>query len=470
MLANLDSFTPSSDNPWDKSSAGHLLRRTGHLGSSAEITSILNQDPGAAVDQLVDTALQMPVPDPILISSVNPPGDDASQEVKTAFSDANTEAATEYQRDILRRSCSDGLRERMTYLWSNHFVVAQSKYRLMGYGDRYFRTIRKNALGNLKDFVYDIGRDPAMLVYLDGDDNVKGTVNENFGRELLELFSIGIGNYTQFDILETSRALTGWVDSPQGYDSFFVPERFDDGSKIIFGQEGNWGYDDVIDIIFAEKAWEAAHFACTKIYKLFVHARPNEDVVNAMSQLMIDNNFEIAPVVSSLLKSAHFFNRGFHGSRIKGPLELFQSLVFLIRPPITNSTLLDYGRVRTRGWGQHLLNPPNVKGHPEGQVWISSGKLIDRWQFTARMIRQFGLDIPEILTWSEDNTNPYTFAIDVAKKVVGYPLEEDELSMMGDILLGGAPDYEWSANGPNTEVMIRQLINHLVQLPAFQLM
>ena len=235
----------------------------------------------------------------------------------------------DHQKIVFEDFLNNGFRERLTLFWSNHFVTEYYMYNHPAYTFRYYNNLQKNALGNFKEFVRNIGLDDAMLMYLNGYENKNNAPNENYARELYELFTLGEGNgYTQDDITETARALTGYNSRTNGGPISFNPNRFDDGEKTIFGKTGNWNYDDVIEILFEEKTDLIANFICTKIYKHFVSPVVNENIISELSSDFIQNNFELLPIFKKLFKSEHFFNVDASNVIIKSPIDL---MVFMMK-------------------------------------------------------------------------------------------------------------------------------------------
>ena len=235
---------------------------------------------------------------------------------------------TIWQRQAFKDIINNGFRERLTLFWSNHFVVEYKDVNQPAYLYQYYALIQSHALGNFKTFVSEMGLAPAMLRYLNGFENKKNSPNENYARELYELFTLGEGNgYIQEDITETARALTG-------YNRFktylgvieFNENSFDKGSKTIFGRSGNWGYNDVIDILFEEKKDLIANFICNKIYRYFVSPQLNSSVVSAMAETFKQNEFELKPVLKQLFKSEHFFDSVNSNVIIKSPIDLMLGL------------------------------------------------------------------------------------------------------------------------------------------------
>ncbi|MDP4198295.1 MAG: DUF1800 domain-containing protein [Bacteroidota bacterium] len=313
------------------------------------------------------------------------------------------------------------LREKLTLLWTNHFVTGSLTVQLAPYMYSYLQTCRQYALGNFKTFAHAIAINPAMLVYLNGDQNFveNGTphINENFARELMELFTLGIldpktaqPNYTETDVQNAARALAGWKEGKTAPYTGVLwdgtngnPDRRDTGVKTFLGQTGNWGLQDVLNIIFEQgtpQGYNAAYFVCQKLYQAFVYYVPNPSVIDTMATVMLANNFEIAPVMRALLSSAHFYDVNTIGAQLKSPAEFFGSLVRELAlsypafnaadPPVTGTDTQGYNTYGDpnptlsvitsimSGQGQQLLNPPNVKGWPGGHNWISTGTFQNR--------------------------------------------------------------------------------------------
>ena len=307
VTSGLEPYT----GPWEERQAAHLIRRMFFGLTRADLVDALFRTPAQAVDHLVDAALARPLP-------AAPPW----------YNTAGTDIAWRYewQEAWYAEMRAGGLKERMTLLWHDHFVTAIDVYGHAAFAYQYVTKLRTHALGNFRTLLHAVGTLPAMLIYLDGEDSSVGNLNENYARELLELFSMGrVGpdgqdNYTQEDIVQTARALTGWVVNMNTLRGEFVPGRHDAGVKTIFGRTGAWGYDDVIDILFDEREAEIAHWVAQKLYGWFVHPVPNPTVVAGLAQTLRQNGFEVAPVVRRLLKSAHFFDEAFGGARIKSPV------------------------------------------------------------------------------------------------------------------------------------------------------
>ena len=374
----LEVYAPSAEMPWNKTRVMHLYRRIGHSASMAEIDAALQRDPAALIDEIVDTAITQPL--------ITPPEWADKNLLDFAEDDEQLDIFLYWRPQWIKDIYQKGLREKLTVFWSNHFVTQFTQYYCAPAGYKYLICLQENALGNFKEFVHKIGLEAAMLIFLNGTQNTKVDPNENYARELYELFTLGRDNgYTQNDIKETARALTGYVVYPCP-DVNFISGIWDDGEKNIFGRVGNWGYDDVIDILFEEKAELIARHISQKIYREFVHAGSvNEDIIQEMANILIAEDFEIAPVVRALLKSQHFFADEIIGTQIKSPLDITINFWKEFGLEITEEALKGLTDV-SDFLGQILFQPPNVAGWPGYHTWITSSFLRTRWQVSTLYI------------------------------------------------------------------------------------
>lgn len=325
------------------------------------------------------------------------------------------------------------IREHMTLLWSNHFVTGTDVVPLTALTYTYNQMLRRNALGNMKSFVHDVSVDPAMLIYLNGNQNYDGTppggtrggkglnINENYARELQELFTMGIfdpddgvtPNYSETDVQQAAKALTGWGPTATApFQGVFYPASHNNDQKTYLGQTGNWALDDIINIIFTYKGpngnhdpgYTTAYWFCQKIYMEFVYYVPNPDVVKAMAALMLQSNWDVKPVMKALLQSDHFYDAVVQNAQLKSPVNFIASLIrefgltytpFDPTDPPWDGSSRDNNKVKKytnpnvslsylafsvsgTSLGQLLLQPPNVKGWPGGHNWISTGTFQQR--------------------------------------------------------------------------------------------
>ncbi|MBX2844974.1 MAG: DUF1800 domain-containing protein [Saprospiraceae bacterium] len=277
----------------------------------------------------------------------------------------------------------DFLREKMTFFWHDHFpssfifvkpIVLQNN------------TLRQHALGNFRELLHAIAKDPLMLVYLNNQENKKNAPNENFAREVMELFTLGEGHYTENDIKEAARAFTGWQTN-LSLDFKFRTELHDSGTKTIFGKTGKFGGEDVINMILENK--QTARYIAEKLYKFFVNEQGDAEKVEHLATIFYDNDYEIQPVLEEIFLSDWFYDAQHIGSKIKSPIELLAGLnkSFDLEFPDVKAHIL-----AQKILGQILLKPPNVAGWPSGRAWIDSSSLLYRMKLPQLFL--LGKEIP----------------------------------------------------------------------------
>jgi len=264
------------------------------------------------------------------------------------------------------------LEEKLTLFWHGHFATGENKvrdYRMMLQQNR---MLRANASGRLQDLLIGILKDPAMLVYLDNGENVKSHPNENFGRELLELFSMGVGNYTEHDVREAARAFTGWTNDVLTYK--FDTAQHDFGEKTFLTQKGPFNGDDIIRIILEQPV--TGEFVAGKIYRYFVREDISPAVKAQLGREFKQSGYQIKPLMTRILLSKDFYSPASYATQIKSPAHLVVSTyrkMGLREVP----TVPDFGRM-TSGLGQSLFDPPNVAGWAGGRTWITPATLLQR--------------------------------------------------------------------------------------------
>lgn len=488
-LASLAEYVPNPANPWNVSKINHLYRRIAFGASKTEVLAALAQnDPSALVDQLIDDAVVLnTTPAPIWGFWNGDQFDNAPLEV----SEYRQEGKNQMITDLLQNK----VRERLTLFWSNHFVTEDDTYRSPAYQSQYYNLLQMHALGNFRDFVYDIGISNAMLVYLNGDENVRDRPNENYARELYELFTLGVDNrYTEDDIQETAKALTGYVNTNdiRWGDILFDPAQFSNNSKTIFGQTGNWTYDDVINILFQERSTEVATFICSKLYTYFVSPTCNEAIVAQMAQTFITNNYSIEAVLRQLFKSEHFFNIEAIGAIIKSPCDLnisfFNEIGFALPGDIDH---IDFFRNTVRTLGQDVLNPIDVEGWQGDEDWISPDLLLGRWESIRYILgrawnqnqSQFGDFVIGMPIGEPGDGNLVVATSDVnlvVRTILNYFFPRginDAVTFaeaLGIFKIDGIPenyfeDGTWTLGYPELPQQFAALLNYIAEIPEFQL-
>lgn len=444
---------------WDEPAARHILSRTLFGYNRQDLEFALS----ITLDDFVDNYLLADKPEPLA------PGfwvNDTSGDNKT---ERTRELIYWWYNLMLTQGYS--LCERMVLFWHNHFVSDVTKVSLpqrMYWQNKLFRD---NAMGNLIELTKAVTIDAAMLIYLDGEKNRKGTPNENYARELMELFTLGIGNYSETDIQQAARALTGW--RVNGLQSYFTADRFDDGNKTFLGQTGNYNHEDIVDIIFTQPA--AAEFFCRGLYREFVHIVPDEGNVAVMAQILRDNNYELKPVLSTLFKSVLFHSDEIRGAKIKGPVEFIITAMKQF-----NVTTPDYIYMRTVAaqTRQELFSPPNVSGWDGDKVWINTTTLPARNIYSDAVINgkkptggdlTFQLNLVEYVRTFPSSENAIQLIDDIAKIFVQFPLSENRKTYLLNTLLNGAEVYDWSTSDPLAEDRLKLFFKALMRISEYQL-
>lgn len=284
------------------------------------------------------------------------------------------------------------LQERMVLFWHNHFATSASKVPRAELMIMQSETFRRLALGNFREMLLAVSRDPAMLLWLDNHLNRKGKPNENYARELLELFTMGIGHYTEQDVKEAARAFTGWTLRPRvGFQ--FVSAWHDDGEKQFLGQRGNFDGTDIIDILV--KHPRTAEYLCTKLFRFFAYDNPDQAVIRALTRTYLDSGYQVGAVVKQILLSEAFGSSRAIRSMVKCPMDFVvgtlralgighKVLSFLQSNTIPAPVLgiLRFAEQAMQRMGMDLFYPPSVKGWDWGQAWINSATMTERIRFS----------------------------------------------------------------------------------------
>jgi len=478
--STLGLYVPSAENPWGISKIKFIYRRLGFGISNDKAKALLSRSPGELIEEIINSAKIMP------LTPAPEWGFWNNAEINNS---GNNQAyyKTVWQKQAFTNFLSDGFRERLTLFWSNHFVTEYYDYNRSQYLYQYHSRLQQYSLGNFKEFVSAIGLEPAMLLYLNGYSNKKKAPNENYARELYELFTLGEGNgYTSSDITETSRALTGYNKYSNGNGSgiIFNENTFDDGEKTIFGKTGNWGYEDVIDILFQEKKELIANFICEKLYKYFVSPVLNKKITSELASIFISNNFELVPVYQQLFKSEHFFDLNSSNVLIKSPIDLFvfmQNDFEFVFPQNFQKNHTNYMKARCIEMGQEIFKPIDVAGWQENHDWISTGTLPMRWEFIEYILNRHWAGNKEqfrtfIISLVGQNEKDPKVIVDKLKDHMfcKYDIKEEERLDAINIFKGEIPDnyFEdgtWTLNYESVPTQVYNLMLFFISLPEFQL-
>ncbi len=372
--------------------ARHLLSRTGFGGTPAELRVFTKLDYANGVRKLLDgTAGPLVAPPDWVDEPLSNPRKlrALSEEERKAFRKARRRHAVDlkawwYQQMV---ATDAPLVERMTLFWHNHFTSSLRKVRSPQLMYRQNQLLREHALGSFRTLLHAVARDPAMILYLDNQTNRKQQPNENFARELLELFTLGEGYYSEQDIKEAARAFTGWQVDRRTGDYRFNPKRHDEEMKSFMGQRGNFNGDDIIDIVLEQP--RVSEFIVAKLWREFVSELPDEAEVRRLASIFRAGDYEIKPLLQAMLTSPQFVDPRNRGTLIKSPVELIVGTVRMFDVPMRDGRLAALGG---RALGQDILDPPNVKGWPGGRAWITSSSLLYRQQLIERLVRGQEMD------------------------------------------------------------------------------
>jgi uncharacterized protein (DUF1800 family) len=301
-----------------------------------------------------------------------------SQEEKRAYQKLNREKIQDLNHQWMNQlfNTKQPLRERMTLFWSNHFVAKDNNAL---HFQSYNNLLRKYALGNFRDFVIAVAKSATMLKYLNTKQNRKQQPNENFARELMELFTLGIGNYSEQDIKEAARAFTGWNHTTKG-DFSFRNKAHDHGKKTFLGKTENFTGEAIINHILSHK--QCARFICTKIYSYFVNTEINTRHIDEMTDVFFEN-YNIKKLMLFMLSSKWFYEPVNQGTKIKSPVDLLVDINKIVPLNFERTKQLIYLQKRM---GQELLNPVNVAGWKMGQHWIDTNSLMFRLKLPAILL------------------------------------------------------------------------------------
>ena len=269
----------------------------------------------------------------------------------------------------MRQGGESDLLQKMTLFWHGHFACTSKVGSL---ANNQLLTLKKHALGNFKDLVIAVAKDPAMIRFLNNQQNRKNSPNENFARELMELFTIGRGHYTEQDVKEAARAFTGWSSNLKG-EFVFRARQHDYGTKTFMGQRGDFDGKDIIDIILAKPA--TATFICRKIYRYFINPKVEEQRVQELANIFYKSDYDIAHLMRTIFQSDWFYAPENQLVKIKSPTEFLAGMIRQIDLQVNNKVAL-FGI--QKALGQTLFNPPNVAGWKGGKSWIDNATLMLR--------------------------------------------------------------------------------------------
>lgn len=485
--------------PLTRVQALHLVRRAGFSATNAQVAQLVGKTAQEAFTTLMgngDTPLPTNLPTWTNDITENP--ERADNDTKNQIIGRWNSQFGSLQSWWVSLMLSEGfpLREKLVLFWSGHFTSEFSFDDVYNPPQLLFRQnqmLRQDAFGDIRKLAEDITLDGAMLNYLGGTLNSKGAPNENYARELFELFTTGLGNYTEGDIKEAARVLTGWRCSrfndeprPNGaFATYFVPNAHDTGAKQVLGitipaREADANTEflvrqgevrRLIDIIFQERSDAAARFLSTKFYRFFVYSNPNtsaaNNVINEMANVLKTNGFRTRPLLQALFTSAHFFDDANIGVQVKTPAEFVISLARQLGVSANNAVSV------MNSLEQVLIDPPNVAGWDGYRTWLSTKTFPIRVQFAQQLIQSMSNDAATTFARQfSGSDNVQTLVQAITEFLLPKTVSQKRLQTYTSTLLQGAPDYEWSSivrdvnsAGPR----IKALLTLLAKAPDMQL-
>ena len=467
----------------DFSLLAHLMRRAGFGATRDELEAYAAQGYTATVDELLNPGDPEVMPDDVI----------RRYHVDQSELRQLDGAGANWLYRMITTKCP--LEEKIALFWHGLFATGYSKLNQARALLNQIDMFRNHGLGRFDNLLVELSKDPAMLLWLDNTDNHNGAINENYGRELLELFSMGIGNYTEDDIKECSRAFTGWTLGNAEYmavraskDSIWPYSRIawhfqyrdwdhDEGEKTFLGETGNFNGEDIIAIIARQQA--TARFVCTRLFQFFAADKVDgdgEQVIEAMMQSYFDSGYEIRAVLRTLFLSDYFTSEEARYARVKGPVEL---LVGAIRQAGSyRSPTLGVHQLAYQGFfmGQGLLQPPSVEGWHEGMEWIDSGSLVERVNFVAQELSS--LDKPGVraiidrLAGESGGTLTPEQLVDQCLDLLGpVAVEDDTRTALVDFAAagGGALNLSGHQPGDDAEQRVSNVLRVIASTREYQL-
>lgn len=445
-------LTPIPKSNWSYPQAAHLLNRAGFGGTPEQVQELVRLGPSAAVARLLDYENQpeevaRPAwagPDPARFERqklvraqveeqrkllANAQTDEEKYQINKRMADLKRRAqaeerSVEQQRMIeLRGMWLDRmakgprpLQEKLTLFWHGHFATSFEKVRNAWFMWLQNETFRRNASGSWATMLREVTEDPAMLIWLDQAQSDKKHPNENYAREVMELFALGEGHYTEQDILEAARALTGLTLDRREGKPVFDPRRHDDGSKTVLGKSGNLGVQDVLDAILAQP--QAARFIAFKLWRFFASesTAPDSPLITKLAAIFRDSRYELKPMLRAMFLCEEFYAPDVMHTQIKSPAQWLISTARALNAPLPPPGVAGpmLGRL-----GQNLFEPPNVKGWDGGPAWISTNTLFNRYNQATLLV--LGSAVEKAMMLSSFDKNKSMKTAKAAKAVASLP-------------------------------------------------
>lgn len=445
----------------------HVLRRTTYQPTYGAALKLVGKTPHQAISELIREA------DPVCMSpdwATKPPVINSFNDVAILY--------PKLQAWWMDRVLGVGtMKERMVMFWQNLFTSDYINVYVPHWMVKQQQLFRSNVF-NYRSLATAIVGDPAMLRYLNGDISIKGRPNENFAREWFELFTLGIGNYTEADIKEAAKAFTGWRTN--GLDGVYNAQLADTSQKTILGKTGNWIWSDVVSITLEHKA--CARHVARRILKHFVEFYPTEETVDQVAALIAKHDYDMMPVLEQVLTSEYFYSSHIRGCLIKSPAELVIGLAAVLDAQRIDRT---YAIASMTKLTQEPFYPPTVEGWKGHHAWITSSTFPQRQRYAEAFIdgRQTGSSsklmdssgkslVPDVVGFVRQlpKPNDAVSVVDTVARIM-LPIEATtaQKNALLEIMLAGAQVYEWSIDDASSVQRIKFLLQAISRMPEFQL-
>jgi uncharacterized protein (DUF1800 family) len=353
-------YTPSAGSAWSLQKAGHLFRRAAFGATWSELQTALKDGPDQTIDRLLKESLEQKT------------FDQQTKPLAESIREANNGQQARAWWLYRMLYSPEPLREKLTLFWHNHFATSNAKVNNAGFMFGQYELMRRHALSSFRELLQDMSKDPAMLVWLDTSQSKKGKPNENYARELMELFSLGIGHYTEKDIREAARAFTGW-EIKSGKAAFNKSEH-DEGEKTVLGKKGNWSGSDIVRICLDQQS--APYFIVSKLFRFLVSESipASPELLQPLADHFHESDYNFGSLVEKVLRSNLFFSPQAYRSRVKPPVDFALGIVHALEGRIGTVALAQ----ALESLGQNVFYPPSVKGWDGGAVWLNGQTLLFR--------------------------------------------------------------------------------------------
>ena len=476
-------LNPLPSAQWNYENAAHLLNRAGFGGIPEEIEAVRRVGLEQAVAQLLNPPKELEE-----VGNSDEPWDVAHDlhlrrmEKRRLKKEPNGRSmlreARREERDQIgdlrywwlrrMRDTHAPLLEKMTLFWHGHFATSAQKVRNAYWMAQQNHTLRRYALENFRTLLKAISRDPAMMVYLDVARSRRGHPNENWAREAMELFTLGIGNYSEEDIRESARAFTGYRLDLRNQEFAYLRFQHDGGEKNFMGRRGNFSGDDILDLIVAHPA--CPEFIARKLCRFFVEDEPTPGMVHTVADILRGSDFELRPVLRALFTSAEFYSERVRRSQIKSPVQFLVQSCKLLETELPGRRAAN---VALRQLGQMPLAPPSVKGWDGGKSWITTSTLLFRYNLTNYLINgtegesdlapgleRAPLDLSEIIP-ADLREKPEALIAHLARWFYQASLGEKQMQTF--------LTYLKTRGGDRSDATMRRLIHLMMSTPQYQL-